>query len=978
MPRQRKFLNNMAFAVLALALVVIAAVPALAQTDVTTSRISGQVKDAEGGVLPGVTVEARNTETGLLGRAVTDGNGSFKILNLPTGTYTVSADLQGFAKATREVRLVLGSAPTVDFSMQLASVAEQITVTAQVPLVEVTNTTAGTTILTEQLATLPLNGRNFTDLVYLTPETNSKNERNYISISGQRGINTNVTIDGVDNNNAFFGGVTGDAEGRAPLSVSKESIKEFTVVTNGASAEFGRSAGGFVNAITKSGTNDLHGSAFYYYQPESMVADFPTGYAKPQDMKKKQYGASLGTPIVKDRLFFFGSYDQQKQSVTVPISAAVLDSAVFAKWPILSSDPAYVQGRDGKVIFGRLDWMAANGHRVMARANYADYLGENGTSAASTRTESFNGLEMMFSRSYVANYSAVFGQNLINDLNVQYVIEDTPRADKGLGLPEIQVTSGGLRYGEVGFLPITSKNTRKQIADSLSYVWNDHVVKFGFDYNKTDIDQIFKGNWRGVFIFSTKADLIAGKWSEYRQFGGLNGLTADQAGQSAFAQKETALFLQDQWYVSPTLTMSVGLRWEKLDNPNIDILNMNDRNANGSFNLTSQIPDVSNQWSPRLGITWAPTQKMAIKFSAGRFWSRTPGLLWAQANTANGYRATQYIMTAGASGPTDPLASYVGWGSTWNPSGIERIPFAGLGAVAKPGVFTVADNYTNAHTDRFTLEYQQEILANTSVTLGATYAKSKDLEYITDANLQYACADGTVGLTCTPALASNGLPKYSSTKPYPYYGRISVIASGAESKYFGLTSVIQRRFAERLSGILSVTWSKDKDHDSNERNYAGLNLEDKRDLSRNWGYSGRDQRWKIGANATWNTPWWGIDFSGLFRYSTGTPYSGIANSDLNGDGDRFTDLPTVDGVHSERNSFRQPDFWSADLRLAKKIKVGPGDISVIAECFNVTDEQYFYISGTTWGTGSTPAAGWGAETYGGTPRTFQFALRYDF
>ncbi len=976
MPRPRKFTLYMAFVAIALALVVIGAVPALAQTDVTTSRISGQVKDSDGGVLPGTTVEARNTDTGLVMRAVTDGNGGYRILNLPTGTYTVSAELEGFAKATREVRLILGSAPTVDFTMQVATVAEQITVTALVPLVEVTNTTSGTTIMTEQLNSMPLNGRNFTDLVYLTPETNNQNERRYISISGQRGINTNVMVDGVDFNNAFFGGTTGDAEGRAPLSVSKESVKEFSVITNGASAEFGRSGGGFVNVITKSGTNDYHGSAFYYWQPQDLIADLPNN-VQVADQEKKQYGVSLGGAIVKDRLFFFGSYDEQKQSVSVPIASGVLDNAVFTKWPILSSPSQYVQSRDGRVAFGRFDWIAGNGHRVMGRVNYADYNGANGTSSSATRTESFNGIEKMFSRSYVANYSGVFGQNLINDVNFQYILEDTPRADKGLGLPEIQVTSGSLRYGEVGFLPIVSSNTRTEIADTLSYVIGDHVLKAGFDYNDTDIDQIFKGNWRGVFIFSTKADLIAGKWSEYRQFGGLSGLSADEAGNSKFAQKETALFLQDQWFVAPTLTVSVGLRWEKLDNPDFGILNINDQNADGSFKLSNQIPDVDNQWSPRLGITWAPTQKAAVKFSAGRFWSRTPGLLWAQTNTSNGYRGTQYIITAGASGPTDPLASYLGWGPTWVPEGIERIPFAGLSAVARPGVFTVADDYTNAHTDRFTLEYEQEIMANTSVNLGVTYAKSADLEYITDANLQYQCADGTVGFDCTPALGTNGMPRYSSTKPYPYYGRVSVISSGAESEYLGFTALIQRRFAEHFSGFLSATYSKDKDHDSNERNYAGLNLEDKRDLEANWGYSGRDQRWKLAANAVWNA-FWGIDVSGLFKYATGTPYTAFANSDFNNDGDRFTDRPTVDGVHFDRSTFRQPDFWTVDLRVAKRIKLGPGDISVIAECFNVTDEQYYNVTNTTWGTGSTPSTSFGTKTYSGTPRTYQLALRYDF
>src|SRR5438093_3418671 len=172
----------------------------------------------------------------------------------------------------QDVDVKLGMAPTVNFTMAPAAVTETITVTSRAPIIEVTNTQASTTIDTEQLKTLPLNGRNFTDLVLLTPETRKETERGNIAISGQRGINTNITVDGVDYNNAFFGGSAGTAEGRAPLSISAESVKEFTVITNGASVEFGRSAGGFVNVITKNGTNDIHGSGFYYHQPKSFIS----------------------------------------------------------------------------------------------------------------------------------------------------------------------------------------------------------------------------------------------------------------------------------------------------------------------------------------------------------------------------------------------------------------------------------------------------------------------------------------------------------------------------------------------------------------------------------------------------------------------------------------------------------------------------------------------------------------------------------
>jgi carboxypeptidase family protein len=957
-------------ALLALVLLCGLALRASAQTDVTTSRISGTVTTADKSALPGVTVEATNQDTGLKVTTVTDENGFYRLLNLPTGNYTVSAQLDGFVTAVaKDVRLLLGSTPTINFTLQSATVTETITVTSERPLVEVTNTAASTTIQTEQIKAMPINGRNFADLVLLTPQTRRDSERGNLAISGQRGINTNVTVDGVDYNDAFFGGTVGSAEGRAPLSVSEESIKEFNVITNGASVEFGRSGGGFVNVITKSGTNALHGSGFYYNQPQSLISNFANGQ-EPRDQSKAQYGASLGGPIARDRLFYFLSYDKQKQNVTVPIDARILDADIFARYPSLASPPQYVQTRDGWVFFGRLDYQLGSAHRLMVRSNSADYTGVNGTSDAQTRTESYNGVEGMKSHSYVASYSGQFGANLLNDLNLNYVTEDTPRADKGLNLPEIQLTSTSGRYGEVSFLPIVSTTKRKAFGDTVSYLYEKHVFKAGADYNDTSIDQVFRGNWRGVFIFNNKADFLAGKWAEYRQFGGLGGLTSTEAGRANFGQKEVSFFAQDQWFLSPTVTLSAGVRWERLNNPDNPVLNRNDRNPDGSFRLTAHIPDANNQISPRLGLSWSPNEKTALHFAAGRYWSRTPAILFAQLFTSNGLRGTQFIIQAPRSGstvlaPTDPLAP--GWGPNFTPNGVERIDFTRVQAPPRPGVFAIDPNFDDPYTDRVTLGAEREVFTKSTVAIDFTYARTKQLQRLTDINRVY---DGTT--------SSNGLPHYSSTLPYPYYGRITTSLSDGESKFTALTATFRRRLADHFSYYGAITWSKDKDNDSNERNFAGIQAEDFNDLNRNWGYSNRDQRWRGILSGLWTTPWWGIDLSGSFRYSTGSPYNATAGTDLNNDGVRETDRPTVNGVHFDRNSFRQPDFYSLDLRVGKEFHVGPGSLSAFAECFNCTNAANRSVLSTVYGVGPAPATGFGAETGVGTPRTFQLAARYDF
>lgn len=960
----------------ALGLALAWAVPSYAQTDVTTTRVSGVVKEQSGSALPGATVEAKNQETGFVATAVTDAAGFYRLINLPTGMYTISAALDGFTTADQpDVRLSLNSTPTVNFNLQSSTVTETITVSAEVPVVEVTNTAASTLINVEMVKNLPVAQRDFRNLVVTTPETRFDSERGNISISGQRGINTNVTVDGVDYNDAFFGGTAGFAEGRAPLSISQESVKEISVITNGASVEFGRSSGGFVNVITKSGTNQLRGSAFFYDQPQSLISDFANG-VKPADQKKKSYGGSLGGAILADKLFYFASYDKQDKSITVPIDRVVLDAAVFAKYPGLASPDTYAQTQNGDVLFGRMDFQATPAHRFMLRGNFTKYDGENGTSSATTRTASYNGVEGLDNDTWVASYSGQFGPNLLNDLNLNHVKEDVPRADKGLGLPDIQVNGLGA-YGEVSFLPIVSTTKRKAIGDTVSYLLGAHVLKGGFEYNDTSITQVFKGNWRGVYRFNNKADFLAGKWASYNQFGGLGGRTADQAGTAAFGQKETALFLQDQWYLSPSLTLTYGVRFESLDNPNNAVLNQNDRNPDGSFKLNAKVPDagLADQISPRIGLSWAPDGKTAVRTSIGRYWARTPGILLAQLFTSNGQVGTQYIVNAPQTGgvvtgpPTDPLSP--GWGANFDPTRAQVIDFTRVPNPRGPGVFAIDPNYENAYTDRFSLGAEREIMEATAVGVDFTYAKSKQLQRLTDINLQY---DGTT--------STNGLPHYSRTRPDSFYGRITTSVSDATSKYTALTVDIRRRLFHGVQYYGAITWSKDKDSDSNERNFAGIQAEDVNNIGLNYGFSNRDQKWRGVGSVLWETPWWGISMASGFRYASGSTINVTAGSDINGDNNNV-DRPTINGDHVARNSERQPDVWSVDFRVAKAFKIGPVDTSVFAECFNCTNRSNWSIPTNNWVYGNANLdhptnANFLRETTPGTPRTIQLGLRVDF
>ena len=956
---------------------------ALAQTDVTMTRISGTVVDADGGALPGATVEVKNLETGRVVQAVTDSRGFFRVVNLETGMYEITCSLSGFASAKRtDLRLVLGSSPTLEFTLQLATATESITVTSELPLVEVTKTTAATTVQTEQLKFLPLAGRDFLNMVLLTPETRRDAERNGLSISGQRGINTNITVDGVDFNNPFFGGQAAGGEGRAPLSISQEAIKEFSVITNGASVEFGRSGGGFVNVITKSGTNQLRGAAFYYWQPNKYISPRADGSSL-NDQDKKQYGASLGGPILRDKLFFFAAYDSQKATEDIQLNSYVVDAAVFAQYPALSSTPNFQKGSDGRTLFGRFDYQFSGSHRLTARGNYTDYLGENGTNTDTRNTTNYNGIEHMWAKGIVASYSGMFGTNWLNDANAQKYTEYTPREDKSPTLADVRTTTPSVRWGGVYFLPITSTVERKSLTDSLTYLYGDHVFKGGFDYNDTSVTQTFKGDWRGVYTFLNKADLLAGKWSQFYQFIGLNGVTAAEAGTIDMTQKELALFVQDQWFVTPKLTASLGLRWEKLDNPNGAVLNPFDVNADGSFKSNGHIPDVNNQWSPRGALTWSPgNSKTVLRVSAGRYWARTPALMFAQLYSSNGTRGARYTINAvkdskgnviGA--PTDPLAP--GWGTSFNPVGVAPLDYSTVTTKFKGlDVYATNPDFTNPYTDRVTVGFDRELFKDTAMSLDVTYAKGHQLQRLSDFNLQYDI-DPATGQPKKSTV--NGMPVYSKTRPNSNYGKVIVNMADAYSEYTGITMTAHRRFTERLFGFLSVTWSKDKDIDDNERNYAGAQFEDVNNRANQWGYSRRDQRLKIALNGVWNTPWWGLSASGVWRYASGFPYTPVTSTDVNQD-NFFNDRPTIDGVHLVRNSYRWPIFSTIDLRLMKAFNINPAKVSLIVECFNCVNDPNYYSNSTTstWGNGQTPVATFGSTSPTNYTRTYQFALRFDF
>src|SRR5574338_890337 len=332
----------------------------LAQSQINTGQIQGLVQDANGAVVPGVNVEVKNLETNLVRTVTTNEDGRYVVLALPPGNYSVTASKQGFATTVVEsTPVTVGQTLTANFSLKISEVAERVTVTT-VPTVDTVKTEVSTTINETAVSTTPILGRKFEDLLTLTPGVSITQgpDGDEINFSGQRGIFNNVSLDGGDYNNGFFGEQLGGQ--RAAIDITLEAVKEFQVVSTGASAEFGRTASGIINVITKSGTNQVHGSAFYFQRLEALTANTSDG--KPlEDFHREQYGFTIGGPIKKDRAFYFFAFEGIKENLTrANLSEVIGDTPCPIATPTIIANEALINGNTDCQRLALINFMRAS------------------------------------------------------------------------------------------------------------------------------------------------------------------------------------------------------------------------------------------------------------------------------------------------------------------------------------------------------------------------------------------------------------------------------------------------------------------------------------------------------------------------------------------------------------------------------------------------------------------------------------------
>jgi hypothetical protein len=1001
-----------------------------AQAQASTGVIRGRVTDSTGSTpLAGAVVTLRNRATNAERTLNTNASGVYVATLLQVGTYDLRARAVGFREARRDsVPVRLGEAVETNFSLAPQAVQlEELTVSAE-PTIDVNSSESATRLGAEAVEGLPNNGRNVFNFATLTPNvaTVQGPDGDELSIGGQRGIHNNVSVDGADFNNPFFGEQRGGQ--RPAFTFNLDAVQDFVVVSDGANAEFGRSGGGFVNIITKSGTNEFHGSAHYFGKYDALSANyvhtFPgggiTGFTP--DFQQHQFGATFGGPLVRDRAFFFLAYDQQvyddtKQTDRLGAIDPALQSFVDTAYGgALQGDFGPIsRTNDANAFLAKLDFRLGENNNASLKYNYTNSRQQNGTFDVDFWGRSANALERDFSHAVNGSLISLFSSAVSNEFRFQWAREDRPRPYEGainptfgrpfpdtdIGFVAPDATFQGYRIGMPFFIPVDAHDYRFQVLDNVSVVSGNHLFKFGGEWNRTGVTQTFRGFGNGRMAFTSVpgflnyaangngyvecaqdvtnlptpsqttgacplGEHITGPVALYLQQAGVGGLTVDEAGTQTIIQNEVALFLQDSWKPRSNLTLNYGLRWEAQIQPG----------------LITPIDELF--YAPFIGQT-ATTPAGTFDFPGDGTIPSDYNMFQPRLGIAydiNGDARQVIRASAGLYYARIPGLNLASSRSTDGSRGqtlfrnSEASPFLGpppaygdllvppAGTPINPDVFVFDKDFQNPRTFTGTVGYEREIGSGVAAGVSYTHARTDHLTRFFNAN------DAVFGRPWGTGLEPGGTNGINT---------LTVVQSTAKSRYNGMTVELRKSAGTRLQFQVNYTLSYDKADDDNERDPFTFRYARADSLEKEYNWSDRDQRHRFNA-------WLLTILPGNFylnnRFSA---YSAQPASEVCGPGNVGTGVRASqpsqricpDGSVLQRNTIRRDNaFLSWDIRLSKPFNVGrQGAVELIFEGFNITNHDNFKDPSTA---GTFLVFDGTIRTGLGEPRQFQAGVRYLF
>jgi outer membrane receptor protein involved in Fe transport len=906
-------------------------------SDAQTFRgsITGRVADPSGGVLPGVTVVATHNATGLSRTTTSSASGDFSMADLPLGTYTLEVTLQGFQTLKVTVEVSVSRVSSVELKMGLSQVAETVQVSAAAITLDTVSTALSNVIQPKQVQDLPLNGRDFTRMLQLSPGVAGT------SVNGVRTRGNNYQIDGADNNDAFQnvaavnqGGVSGVAGTLLPI----EAIDQFSVQSGG-EAESGRNAGSTVNLVIKSGTNDLKGSAFYFNRNEALSANSPVaapGTSK-REIRNNQYGFSLGGPIVHNKTFFFSTLEVQKLTAgntlpdTAPSPAWVasatqllnqfgvpvnpLSTKLLALWPassmtgsatalnFVSGDPNTYSSYNGIV---KVDHQFNSVHSVSAR-----YFGGGGDQVAQINSPYLAYFQAVPSRMHNVSVvtTGVYTPHLVNQLVVgfnyflqQFNSFDTSANPISLGLntgvtdptlagpPNITI-SGFAAVG--GTQPLGRVDKTLHFTDSMSYTAGPHQIKVGGEVRLAKLFVFYDSNKRGTFTY----DGSVGPWASLpaaQASSALKSLADFMAGRVAtgsivlgnthhdYFQNSFDVYAQDVWTVSPKLTLNAGLRYTypgvlgASDGPLTTFIP-----GQGMVSTDTLYPADKRDLSPRAGFAFTPgeSRKTVIRGGWGLFYD----MLAVNFFTANTAFANGGALGVGNNpGGTAPVFSITQ--TKFNIA--DGVPVFGTTAQPPYGAFAVSQDLQLPYVINFNVNVQQQLAPTVIAQIGYVGTRGHRLALMRDIN--------------APAPRVGGV--LQAARPYnaqyPTLAAINELDSIGRSEYNSLQMSLIQSSWHGVSGRLNYTLSHAMDNGSEARNTLPMNSAD---INADWGNAAFDIRHVISAGFTYNVPAFGSgrlgdgwQFNVISTIQSGSPFNITTGADTDGTGDR-QDRPNLVG-----------------------------------------------------------------------------------
>ena len=968
-----------------------------------TSEVRGRVLDSQGAVLPGVAVTIRNQDTGMFRETVSNDDGTYFVSGIVPGPYEISAELQGFKKySRRDVRLEVGKTTTLDVPMEVGSLAETINVSAESPIVDITSKEVGGHITARELVELPSVNRNFVGFVGLLPgiipsiSTESFGSDS-VTVNGQDPRNNNYMLDGANNNDDVIGQRAG-TQARTPI----EAVQEFQVITNQFDAEFGRTNGAIINAVTKQGTNAFRGSAFLFAQDAELTAmDYfaeKNELTKP-DTSQLQWGGTLGGPVVRDRAHFFGSLERVTidEGITVNIPARPdLNATTTEQTRVWNTIARFDHQLNANNTWG-VRWLREYSPQYNQIINPAN----NNLAALGASRE-----EDDLDQTVVGTVNTVLGNTRVNTLRLGWTQEDVSFANSCFN---------GNGRNQAGCLPTLSfqtftdqqsataqarVNDAFQIENTMSWFLpqkaGDHDIKVGVQYQYAQSRNSTQDNLNGTFTFGlSNAPFDRNNPRTYPE---RFSIRVPGPGGSFNKSSYVAAFIQDKWKLNNRLTLSLGLRYdlEMIPIPEID---------NPLFADRGDAPMDKNNVQPRIGLAYDMDGRSVLRGGYGRFYDKTHFELIGGIYTATVF-ATSFVRNFPLANndpgprlgqlPTDPFL--VNGPTITDAMRAELARQFPAGQTIRNTGNVSWDNPDRrmSYTDQITFGYERQLGSSFSASADYVHAFSRDMLISRELNPSLRSSTTVAGSTLTRQ-SSDTLRQATAALASQYAGfanfgaNVTMPVNAGKIDYDAILLQVEKRFSNNFSSRVAYTYSYSRGNNSGAGIPAsGFQVLDDLHLELNEGRTAQDVPHNLVVSGVAIVPrTGGLSVSWVVRGLSGSPFSltnnntdpdrngtlaePLAAGSYSGSGD---DAYTADGYRSERNGARGPGFFKADLRLGYTLNLRGRRVDIFGEVFNVTDRVNFANpSGNQAAVDFLRLTGYSTST---TPRLLQLGARFVF